>query len=667
MLTTRPFGQLFVANRFMKCNDSLQLKHFNDEETKILNLLRKQGFKKYMENDCNLKYDIDGKNEQETEKVMKTHNETIRNILNNIMCYYPKLYESITSYNKKNNEKYYDKVFNICQLVVYIFQYLHRYDIKHLINCSMVDSIWLIHSFHSNCTKYLRLPFGKLMELQKADSNDWGKYYCMRQWSRFSNTSSIRILMDKSSSTCNNVKRINFHNMSDICIMFFSACNSSSNTDDSDAEESQEGLKCFKQLTNIVCCQINDALAYQMNSKNTRKLRKPLSLEFVCCERYHLSQSATDVSILNASQYTKLRLIGTRLFCKVIIGEECQQLQIDDNISIDISQSNFSGIQTLSFIEDTTSIIQQFLSHEISCPKINDLQLEMFNKFDCALLFWKKHHKYLSNNNGKVSLEIDVEKIKSKININTNYIKKILNDIDNDGLSGNIYRLCISFKTVDGFKSIRDALISTRDFKSTVQMLYLSINTRNMVSTKLSNLFFHELDINTTANTSRILIPNLKYLQIDRWRDCSIDDVLDLFGIIAKYAKISGYEQVIWSYYCIHDILISINSNDVAATKSKIDELFNLMYEIVLVIKYPINMLLKIKFETNFDDKVSEEKAVNEMQKEFECFKNKLKSNYQPPSCQGLTCQTLTQPKINISMKQKKYSIHVETTDLPKH
>ena len=142
MLTTSPFGQLFVANRFLKCNDSLHLKHFNDEERKILNSLRKQGFKKYKANDCNLKYDMDDKNEQEREKLMKTHNETIRNILNEIMCHYPKLYQSITSYNKKNNEKYYDKGFNISQLVVYIFQYLDGYDIKHLINCSMVDSIW---------------------------------------------------------------------------------------------------------------------------------------------------------------------------------------------------------------------------------------------------------------------------------------------------------------------------------------------------------------------------------------------------------------------------------------------------------------------------------------------------------------------------------------------
>ena len=61
---------------------------------------------------------------------------------------------------------YYHKVFNISQLVVYIFQYLD--DLKHLIHCSMVDSVWLINSFHANCTKYLTLPFRPADEITKT-------------------------------------------------------------------------------------------------------------------------------------------------------------------------------------------------------------------------------------------------------------------------------------------------------------------------------------------------------------------------------------------------------------------------------------------------------------------------------------------------------------------
>ena len=292
---------------------------------------------------------------------------------------------------------------------------------------------------------------------------------------------------------------------------------------------------------------------------------------------------------------------------------------------------------------------------------------------------------YISNNNAKVSLDIDVEKIQSDNNINTNvnYIKKILKRIDSDGLSDNMYEISIKVQTVDGFMSIHDALVSTTDFKSSIQSVDLLINASNMVSPKISNLFFDELDINIndretnknntnsnpTANTSSILLLNLKYLRIYHWWDCGMDCVLDLFGLIRYYAKVSDYKHKIWLNYCIFGGLISINSDNISITKSKIDGLFNLLYEIMILIKYPVNTLLKMEFDMCFGDNVSEEMAINEMQKQCECFENKLKSDYQQPICKGLQCQPLKQPNINISIncKDQKFSIDVETTDWPEN
>ena len=152
MLTTGPFVKLFIANRFSKCNISSKLKHFDGEEQKLLNSLRKQGLKNYLQNDGDLNciYDQTSENNRKQKDcIMKTHNIIITETVSKIMCHCPKLYQSITSYTK--NQTYYDKVFNINQLPIYIFQYLNT--INSLINCSMVDSIWLIYAFHANCAK----------------------------------------------------------------------------------------------------------------------------------------------------------------------------------------------------------------------------------------------------------------------------------------------------------------------------------------------------------------------------------------------------------------------------------------------------------------------------------------------------------------------------------
>ena len=181
------------------------------------------------------------------------------------------------------------------------------------------------------------------MKLQKQHRKDCGKYYCMRQWSRFSNVSSIWIVIGASwlneilhaQSTCNNLKWINFHNMSYIFIsMPAYTYNNSSNadTDDKDVASSEEKLKFLKQLTKIVCCNINEAMSHQTNCKKWQNRRKPLSLDIRCDERYNPSQSAQDVSILNASQYTTVWLQGTSVFFNAIIGQECQKLRIDDNM-----------------------------------------------------------------------------------------------------------------------------------------------------------------------------------------------------------------------------------------------------------------------------------------------------------------------------------------------
>ena len=220
MLTGGAFAQIFIANRFCKCDISSKFKYFDNEKRKLLKSLTKDGIKTYLKHDCDLKISLKKKDENDKERIMTTQNLIIKKTLSKIICFYPKIYQSITSYviGSKNNRNIkvlsnYHKIFNIRDLVICIFQYLN--DIKSLTNCSMVDTIWLINSFNNSCTKYWELDH----RISNANTKHFSEYYCMRQWLRFQNVNRLWIFaMEPATSQefCNNVKWINFDNVNEI-------------------------------------------------------------------------------------------------------------------------------------------------------------------------------------------------------------------------------------------------------------------------------------------------------------------------------------------------------------------------------------------------------------------------------------------------------------------
>ena len=638
MLTTGSFAKLFIANRFSKCDISSKLKYFDNEERKLLNSLNKQGLKEYMQNDCDLKLNhATDNNEEQKNNVIKTHNLIITKTLSKIMCHYPKLYQSLTSYNTKNDQTYYHKVFNINELVIYIFQYFN--DIESIINCSMIDSIWLINAFHSNCTKYFKLVGWEMNKLSHGN-----EYYCMRQWLRFERVSALIMGMgfvSNSQHAALNVKWINFENMNQIFLL---------------QRSSKENVEVLEQLLKLLCCKINGS-CHVKQSLNKIDMLITNSNEFNTFIQSNHEDTAN--STLNASRYTSIKLCGTKPFFQIIVGPCCQKLTMDENAEIDIKQSNFSGVEKLHLGRDSscTLLLQQFLKNEIYLTKINDLRFDIFDKD--ALSFWQKHQKYLQNNSGKISFHIDVEKLLNQnvgtngnnIYNNTNYIQTLFDYINNHRLGHNIAisKLSVKLHTSHAFNIFRDALISTTDFKSNIEILAIRIGfhsnydfASSMGSTKISGIFFDECSTDDKRDKPIINISKLTYLEVTGMKLCNVEHVLDLINVVCQRAKISqNIDPLSLRLHIYHVFCTSLSS---------MNQLLDLIYHIIVVIRYPVCLNLTFEFENDnfeYNNQYSNmDKVMERIKKQFDSFQQKLRSNYQQPFLQTLKCQCVKVPYV---------------------
>ena len=661
MLTTGSFAQLFIANRFSKREiSSPKLKHFDDAQRKLLNSLSTQGLKQYVQNDCDLTFDPAAgicKNQEEKHDSIKLRNTTITRTLSKMMHHYPTICKSITSYTEPNHT-YYHKAFNIHELVIYIFQYLN--DIKSLVNCSMVDSIWLINAFHPHCTKYWELNVDKM---NTALNTNFSQYYCLRQWLRFQNASSLWIMRYKplSQNSVDNLKLIDLDNMNDIKIFL----------------SKSTGLKLAQQVVTVLSAK----MCQKKSSSPLSRLWVSIQLNMNNDKILNFLTSEQDAPIVDVSRYKNVALGGTSRLFSSIIGSCCQELEIHEKVDINTKQSDFKSVKSLKFCTKSKSTLKQFLRDRILCPQINDLTFCFFDYN--VLLFWKNHEKYLSMNNGKVSLEIDVgieQHQNNHTGIRINATHDILQKIENSGLRGCALRLQAKLFTIHGFNELRHAFISTYYLKDNLESLYLSCGYSEgynwfdrMKSIKISDLFFDKNSVsntngeNTKVDSLKCLFSNIKQLSMVRLSGCDIDHILDALQIIVQYAYKSNNKQVVLGDYYIHDILVQIYRDQFLVSKRcHMNKLFDLVYEIIVLIRYPIAAVFK--FDIHYIGiKESQNTAAIEIEKQCEHFENKLKRDYKQPSCDGLEYQPLKTPCIEIKITGNRCSVHLRTATVPYH
>ena len=168
------FTTCFILHRFLQntSNVDLLLSRLNEDDKQAILDLQQYRIKKYMLCYCN----------------EKQHSDATQDALHLIANNFSKEYNSIISYKNieyynidASKHKYYKLLFKQSDLVHYIFQHLcYMGNIEEINNCSLVDSIWLYHSFHPQCLKYLNgqtesFNLSKLKTVNKK-----------RVWQRFS-------------------------------------------------------------------------------------------------------------------------------------------------------------------------------------------------------------------------------------------------------------------------------------------------------------------------------------------------------------------------------------------------------------------------------------------------------------------------------------------------
>ena len=178
--TLNTFVEVLLINRILlkqQTNKQNILSNVSEKQKKVFSLLSSDGIVKYLsehykDSDCNI-----------IEKIFE--NIVMKNYINE--------YTNETTYKTKNidieaNEnKFFTSLLNQKDLFCQIFQFLSIDDLN---NCSIVNFIWLIHSFNINSLYYL--PFDQIhkwefdkMHKQKIETKAIG--LSLRVWQRFIN------------------------------------------------------------------------------------------------------------------------------------------------------------------------------------------------------------------------------------------------------------------------------------------------------------------------------------------------------------------------------------------------------------------------------------------------------------------------------------------------
>ena len=354
------------------------------------------------------------KEKEDTQIVNDIFNATINN--------FPNKYHTIISYDNRshyndNNHYFYKKLFKQSDLVQYIFQHLElRYDkINSLINCSFVDSIWLLNSFNPKCYQYSGYWYSgfNIRALRHVNK--------MRVWQRFSCLKRLLIdspkrplVPEETHTLANGLKSIKIEQLERLQIGF--------NVQDYPSRSLLEVFvwqwmhqsymralvqPVIKRLMNnhslkTFDCTISGITDIDTNTKfQDEEKEKGKKTKFVNLENKKLMINCTNcehvfVSMRGSSQFMEKPM-------SLVVSKKCKLIKLDEDCILDIANSDLSGVEQLYLVnikfteaKSKNDIIQ--LSKQ--CTKIK--LLEICGSTDDSMIFWQGINNYLIKNNTRV-------------------------------------------------------------------------------------------------------------------------------------------------------------------------------------------------------------------------------------------------------------------------
>ena len=245
------FTQAFVITKLLQneSNATSLLFLLDEDEKDVITKQQHHGIKHFMSKHFNQDNDTN----------------IINNVFNRIILTFPQQYHSIISYDHRSYYRdsfhYYKLLFKQSDLIHYIFQYLDRNGPESLINCSLVDSIWLLNAFSPKCFDLMSYNIGCLT---KNNSHK-----CIRIWERFVNIKWLNMKLYwrdhyfmsghrfETSSVINGLKSINIEKLKKLSVETFASY-----------------TKLNRQLIKIFCSRLqHNTISNHFHSQFTIQLR----------------------------------------------------------------------------------------------------------------------------------------------------------------------------------------------------------------------------------------------------------------------------------------------------------------------------------------------------------------------------------------------------------
>ena len=199
------FTQAFVIHKVLQ-NQSIKkyvLFLLDEDEQETVTKIHQYGIKNYMSKYYNQDNDI----------------PIINDVFHRIISTFPQQYHSIISYDKRsyygqqntNHFRYYKLFFKQSDLIYYTFQYLDTFNLQSLVNCSLVDSIWLLHAFDQKCFEKIHYDVGQLLSKET-------KYYHHKHiWQRLRGMKNLTGYLSSSTKDHFNDLQLNIQTFMDNC------------------------------------------------------------------------------------------------------------------------------------------------------------------------------------------------------------------------------------------------------------------------------------------------------------------------------------------------------------------------------------------------------------------------------------------------------------------
>ena len=629
------FIKLFIAAKFVAMKSTSSWNGFVSEELTFLLSISHLGLKKYVNQEWN---------ETNTTAYGEKH-ILIDDIVNKIATNYPKSFETLSSYktctaekidnNQQNNtlikntningksSNYYKSLLNQTHLVVNIFQYL---DILSINNCSLVDSIWLMRAFHPKSARFLDFRGDLVHRLRNVNR--------IRTWQRFCAISKITVhdadIIDTPNKDCSNtflngLTMIHFGKAREINIWI----THNDNTYNKQNLSSKAISSLRNELINVLCQKINHN--GNVSKENVNYDSKMLNkLSFKCTNS--TEQNAFDVNLqrLDTTMYQQVELMNSGDYVNVVISKNCEMLSIDGDCAINTSISDVSGVKSLTVFNASGLIIHKLNENKLYCPKIN--RLIIHDLTHDVIRYWSQHAQYLTDNNGKVSLSM-------AMGYNSELVEYRVDLVNRDRLLA--HEVTLKMQSDECFRFWRKMFYAADNFRSGIETIRLSLHPKEdgIDYCQIKNFFM--------KNKSQLWC-NLCGIEIitgntnDRQ---TFTQAYDTLNIIAKQKNIprtvsdhDAYHHDVETKHNLYFKIVFLDVNSPFHITRKFELIFDLIYNIVVVLQYPVHIYLGFAHQ--------DEDIMKQVNDKYEQFYQKIRNGYVWHQNNSTYYDLLKQPKV---------------------